>query len=73
MARTTRIARITGPLTCLATGGKQLKVPLGPCLVELGDGRPVDIIWGAKGQNCAALPLEELESAEDSGRLVLLD
>ncbi|MEP6873745.1 MAG: hypothetical protein ABI887_05230 [Burkholderiales bacterium] len=73
MSRTTRIARITGPVSYLATGGKQLKVPLGPCLVELGDGRPVDIIWGAKGQNSAAMPLEELESAEESGRLMLLD
>lgn len=73
MARTTRIARITGPVAYLATGGKQLNIPLGPCLVEVGDGHLVDIFWGTKGQNSAALRLEELESAEDSGRLVLLD
>lgn len=73
MALTTRMARIIGPVAYRATSGKQMKIPLGPCLVEQGDGRLVDIIWGAKGQNAAALPVEELESAEESGRLVLLD
>ena len=73
MARTLHTARITGPVTCVAAGGKPLKVPMGPCLVELGDEREVEIIWGAQGQNCAALAVAELESAEESGRLLLLD
>ncbi len=73
MALTTHRARITGPVAYFGTGGKQLNIPLGPCLVEQGDGERVDIVWGAKGQNSAALPLQELESAEDSGFLVLLD
>jgi hypothetical protein len=73
MARTTHSARITGPVTYVAAGGRQLKIPLGPCLVEQGDDHPVDIIWGAKGQNSVALPVAELESAEESGHLVLLD
>jgi hypothetical protein len=73
MTLTTHMARITGPVAYLASGGKQLNIPLGPCLVEQGDGEQVDIIWGARGQNSAALPLQELESAESSGHLVLLD
>jgi len=73
MALTTHIARIIGPVAYVATSGKQMNIPLGPCLVEQGDGQLVDIIWGAKGQNAAALPLRELESAEESGHLVLLD
>jgi len=73
MARSTHSARITGPVAYLANDGKPLKIPLGPCLVEHGDGDLVDIIWGAKGQNCAALPVAELESAAERGHLLLLD
>ena len=73
MATTTHSARITGPVAYLGKTGRQENVPLGPCLVEQGDGPLVDIIWGAQGQNSAALPVEELASAEDSGHLVLLD
>lgn len=73
MTLTTHMARITGPVAYLDTSGKQLTIPLGPCLVEQGEGERVDIIWGAKGQNSAALPSQELESAEHSGHLVLLD
>lgn len=73
MALTTRMARITGPVAYLASGGKHRNLPLGPCLVEQGKGESVDIVWGAKGQNSATLPLQELESAEESGHLVLLD
>lgn len=73
MALTTRMARITGPVPYLAASGKQANIPLGPCLVEQGDGLSADIIWGAKGQNSAALPLQEVASAEVSGHLLLLD
>ena len=73
MTLTTHMARITGPVAYFATSGRQLNIPLGPCLVEQRDGQRVDIVWGTKGQNSAVLPLQELESAEDSGFLVLLD
>jgi hypothetical protein len=56
-----------------AHGGKRSHIPLGPCLVEQGDDEQVDIIWGAKGQNSTALPVEQLQTAEETGRLVLLD
>ena len=73
MALTTHMARITGRVPYLATSGKLLNIPLGPCLIEQRSGASVDIIWGAKGQNSAALPLQELKSAERAGHLVLLD
>ena len=73
MTLSTHSARITGPVSYMARSGRQLKIPLGPCLVEQGDGPWVDIVWGANGQNCAALPVQALESAEDSGHLILLD
>ncbi len=73
MAITTRMARITGPVAYQASGGDRMNIPLGPCLVEQGSGQLIDIIWGADGQNCVALPTSELESAEHRGDLVLLD
>ena len=73
MALTTRMARIIGPVAYMATSGKQMNIPLGPCLVEQGDGHLVDIIWGAQGQSSAALPLEAIEAATGHGNLVLLD
>jgi hypothetical protein len=36
-------------------------------------GRSVDIIWGTLGQRSAALPVEEIEAAQEQGHLVLLD
>jgi hypothetical protein len=73
MAITTHSARVTGPVPYLAASGNLLHIPLGPCLVEQGDGRSMDIIWGAKGQRSTALPLKEVEAARDCGNLVLLD
>ena len=73
MALSTHSARITGPVRYVASSGRKLKIPLGPCLVEQGGGLWVDIVWGASGQNCAALPLPALESAEEGGHLILLD
>ncbi len=73
MARTTHSARITGPVPYLAGEGRRRNIPLGPCLVEEGDGPLVDIVWGASGQNSAALPVEAMASAKDNGHLVLLD
>ena len=73
MALITRNARITGPVPYKAANGVQHHIPLGPCLVEQLDGRLIDIIWGASGQRSAALPLKEVEAAQDTGSLVLLD
>jgi hypothetical protein len=70
---TTHRARITGPVSYRADGGSTHRIPLGPCLVEMLDDRLIDIIWGAKGQRCAALAREEVEAAQDCGYLVLLD
>ena len=69
----TQSARITGPITYKSVGGRAQKIPLGPCLIERLDDRLIDIIWGADGQRSTALPLEEVESAEQHGNLVLLD
>ena len=69
----TQSARITGPIPYRSAGGQAQNIPLGPCLVERLDDRVIDIIWGADGQRSAALPLEEVESAEQQGNLVLLD
>ncbi len=73
MTLITRSARITGPVPYRGTNGVQHNIPLGPCLVEQLDGRLIDIIWGASGQRSAALPVKEVEAAQDTGNLVLLD
>ena len=70
---TTHRARITGPVPYRAGTGRKQNIPIGPCLVESLDGRCIDIIWGARGQSSAALPIEEIEVAKDLGRLVILD
>ncbi len=70
---TSHSARVTGPIPYMASDGKVSNIPLGPCLVEQNDGKSVDIIWGARGQNCAELPPDEVEAAEGHGYLVLLD
>jgi hypothetical protein len=73
MSIMTRSARITGPVAYKGTNGAQRTIPLGPCLVEQLDGRLIDIIWGASGQRSVALPVEDVEAAQDTGNLVLLD
>ena len=69
----TKSARITGPVPYEAADGHAHHIPLGPCLVERLDDRLIDIIWGRDGQRSAALPLEDVESAEQQGNLVLLE
>jgi len=73
MDMSTHRARITGPVPYLAGSGRKQNIPIGPCLIESLGGRSVDIIWGVRGQSSVALPLEEIEAAKHSGRLVLLD
>jgi len=69
----TQGARVTGPISYRSADGRARNIPLGPCLIERLDDRLIDIIWGAAGQRSAALPMEEVESAEQRGNLVLLE
>lgn len=73
MALITHSARITGPIAYLGTRGRQLNIPLGPCLVERLDEQRVDVIWGTWGQNSTPLRLQDAKDAEVRGDLVLLD
>jgi len=57
----------------MSGSGRKQQIPIGPCLVESLGGRSIDIIWGARGQSSVALPVEEIEAAQDHGHLVLLD
>ena len=70
---TTHQARIVGPVAYRAGSGRIQNIPIGPCLVESLGGRSIDIIWGTRGQSSVALPVEEIEAAQDHGHLVLLD
>ncbi len=69
----THSARITGPVPYARDDGKTGNIPMGPCLIEQIDDRLVDIIWGARGQSSAALPVEDVKAAADVGNLVMLD
>lgn len=69
----THRARITGPISYQTGSGRKQNIPIGPCLVESLGGQEIDIIWGTRGQSCVALPIEEIEAAQDHGHLVLLD
>lgn len=73
MAITTHSARITGPVPYSGAGGHKGNIPLGPCLVERLDNQLIDIIWGACGQRSAALPVKDIEAAQQHGHLILLD
>jgi hypothetical protein len=73
MLTTTHSARITGPVTYLAAGGKLHHIPLGPCLLELIDQVSIDVIWGPLGQSSAALPVTVIQAAHEHGHLELLD
>ncbi len=70
---TTHRARITGPVSYRSASGRKQNIPIGPCLVESRGVRLIDIIWGTRGQSSVALPVEEVEAAQDHGHLVLLD
>ena len=73
MSSITHTARVTGPIHFVARDGRADTIPVGPCLVEQIDGRIADIVWGQHGEESAMLPMEEVETAEQTGRLVLLD
>ncbi len=73
MTHTTHSARIIGPIPYAKGGGETGTIPIGPCLIEQVDGHSFDIVWGARGQSCAALRVEDIKAAADVGNLVLLD
>ncbi|AMM26466.1 hypothetical protein AX767_20505 [Variovorax sp. PAMC 28711] len=70
---TVHSARVTTPVRYVAADGQRHTIPRGPCLIEKMDGPVVEVIWGAKGQNCTTLPIDDVENAEARGDLVLLD
>jgi hypothetical protein len=72
MSITTHYGRITGPVEYTTAGGRTLKIPIGPCIVETADGRSFDISWGARGQSSTALPLQAFQIAQEQGFVVLL-
>lgn len=72
MAITIHCARITGHLSYMTESGMQRCIPIGPCLVELVDGRSIDIIWGAHAQSRAALATEEVAAAQLCGSLIVV-
>ena len=43
------------------------------CLVEELSDQVADIVWGQAGEESVVLPMREIESAEQTGKLVLLD
>ena len=73
MSGITHTARITGPIHFVARNGHDDTIPLGPCLVEELSDQVADIVWGQAGEESVVLPMREIESAEQTGKLVLLD
>lgn len=71
--RVTHSARITGPVSYISAAGRRAQIPLGPCLVEELDGEAADIVWGPAGERSALLHRQDVQAAEESGHLVLLD
>ena len=65
-------ARVTGPVTYMAQDGSLHAVPVGPCLVDLQEETPAEIIWGDSGEHCALLAPEALRQAQESGYLTVL-
>ena len=70
---TTHRARIVGPVSYRSGTGRMRSIPIGPCLVEGLNGQSMDVIWGTRGQNSVAMPVEVIAAAKDHGHLVLLD
>ncbi|HKX39621.1 MAG TPA: hypothetical protein VJO99_00565 [Burkholderiaceae bacterium] len=73
MSSITHTARITGPIHFVGRNGCDDTIPLGPCLVEELSDQVADIVWGQAGEESVVLPMREIESAEQTGKLVLLD
>ncbi|MBC7602131.1 MAG: hypothetical protein H7255_05655 [Ramlibacter sp.] len=73
MTLITHNARIAGPVPYGVSDGVQRNIPLGPCIVEQRGGTEAEIVWGARGQNSAALSVDAVVSARNNGYLVLID
>jgi len=66
-------ARITGPVSYTTSEGKVHEIPVGPCMVEQVGARAAEIVWGSKGENSAALSVDEVKVAADLGNLLVPD
>jgi hypothetical protein len=66
-------ARIVAPIPFIGVDGKSDIIPAGPCLLEQLDEQRVDVVWGQAGEDSAVLDLAEVETAERTGKLVVLD
>ena len=76
MSVATHSARIVQPIPFTDSLGQHHAIPVGPCLVEEEldtDTDSVSVFWGPAGEESAVLPADEVEMAESSGKLVLLD
>jgi len=73
MSTVTHSARIVGPIKFRAPDGHNDAIPVGPCLIEELDPYRYGIFWGRDGEESAVLMASQVESAESSGKLVLLD
>ncbi|HEY4066991.1 MAG TPA: hypothetical protein VGM74_08870 [Burkholderiaceae bacterium] len=73
MTVATHSARIVQPIPFIDALGQHNAIPVGPCLVEELDTAGVSVFWGPTGEESALLPAEEVEVAESTGKLVLLD
>jgi hypothetical protein len=69
----THPAHIAGPVACRGGTGRQQKIPFGPCLVETVDRQSIEVVWRARGERSASLPLKEVVAARHLRHLVLLD
>jgi hypothetical protein len=73
VAAITHSARVVGPIYFEAPDGRPDAIPVGPCVIEKIGPLRVGIFWGPAGEESAVLALSQVESAELSGRLVVLD
>jgi len=73
MSTVTHSARIVGPIKFQAPDGHNDAILVGPCLIEELDLYRYGIFWGRDGEESAVLMASQVESAESSGKLVLLD
>jgi hypothetical protein len=73
MSVVTHTARIVDPIAYTDARGQRSAIPIGPCLVEELEAKSLEVFWGASGEQSALLPADEVEQAEASGKLLLLD
>lgn len=73
MSVATHSARIVHPITFTDEKGQLNSIPIGPCLVEELGTECVTVFWGPAGEESALLPAQDVEVAESSGDLILLD